>query len=51
MLEGLDIDTGVDMTRLRRAGQFISDVLGREPMSRVARALNVKQPLVAMSAR
>ncbi len=51
MLEGLDIDTGVDMTRLRRAGQFISDVLGREPMSRVARALNVKQPLVATSAR
>jgi hydroxymethylglutaryl-CoA lyase len=51
MLEGLDIDTGVDMTRLRSAGQFISDVLGREPMSRVARALNAKQPLVAMSAR
>jgi hydroxymethylglutaryl-CoA lyase len=51
MLEGLDIDTGVDMTRLRRAGQFISDILGREPMSRVARALNVKQPLVAMSER
>jgi hydroxymethylglutaryl-CoA lyase len=51
MLEGLDIDTGVDMTRLRSAGQFISDFLGREPMSRVARALNVKQPLDALLAR
>jgi hydroxymethylglutaryl-CoA lyase len=51
MLQGLDIDTGVDMTRLRSAGQFISDFLGREPMSRAARALNVKQPLVALLAR
>jgi hydroxymethylglutaryl-CoA lyase len=46
LLEGLGIETGVDMTRLRRAGQYISDFLGREPVSRVARAMNAKQPLV-----
>ena len=45
LFEGLGIETGVDMTRLRRAGQYISDFLGREPVSRVARALNAKQPL------
>jgi hydroxymethylglutaryl-CoA lyase len=39
LLEGLGIDTGVDMTKLRAAGQFISDALGRPPVSRVARAL------------
>ena len=46
LLDGLDIDTGVDMTRLRVAGHYISDFLGREPVSRVARALDAKQPLV-----
>jgi len=45
LLEGLGIETGVDMTRLRIAGQFISDFLGRAPISRVARALNAKDPL------
>jgi hypothetical protein len=33
------------MTRLRRAGRFISDFLERPPVSRVARALDVKSPL------
>ena len=47
MLDGLDIETGVDMTRLRLAGQYISDFLGKPPVSRVARALNAKQPLAA----
>jgi hydroxymethylglutaryl-CoA lyase len=47
LLEGLGIGTGVDMTRLRMAGQYICDFLEREPISRVARALNAKQPLVA----
>jgi hydroxymethylglutaryl-CoA lyase len=47
LLEGLGIDTGVDMTRLRVAGQYISAFLGREPNSRVARALDAKQPLAA----
>ena len=47
LLHGLGIETGVDMTRLRRAGQFISDYLQRAPVSRVARALNAKAPLAA----
>jgi hydroxymethylglutaryl-CoA lyase len=47
LLDGLGIETGVDMTRLRRAGQYISDFLGRPPVSRVARALNAKEPLSA----
>jgi hydroxymethylglutaryl-CoA lyase len=46
LLEGLGVETGVDMTRLRMAGQYICDFLGRETVSRVARALNAKQPLV-----
>jgi hydroxymethylglutaryl-CoA lyase len=45
LLQGLGIETGVDMTRLRRAGRYISDFLGRAPVSRVARALDAKDPL------
>jgi hydroxymethylglutaryl-CoA lyase len=45
LLAGLGIDTGVDLTKLRAAGQFISDFLGRPPVSRVARALAAKDPL------
>jgi hydroxymethylglutaryl-CoA lyase len=45
LLQGLEIETGVDMTKLRRAGQYISDFLARVPASRVARALNAKEPL------
>ncbi|MEO8344842.1 MAG: hydroxymethylglutaryl-CoA lyase [Betaproteobacteria bacterium] len=47
LLQGLGIETGVDMNRLRMAGQFISDFLQRQPVSRVARALNAKSPLAA----
>jgi len=39
MLEGMGIDTGVDMDKLLDAGKFISDFLGREPVSRAATAL------------
>jgi hydroxymethylglutaryl-CoA lyase len=39
MLQGLDIETGVDMTKLLEAGQFICNHLGRPTGSRVARAL------------
>ncbi|HYQ99415.1 MAG TPA: hydroxymethylglutaryl-CoA lyase [Casimicrobiaceae bacterium] len=46
LLDGLGIETGVDMTRLRAAGRFISDALGRAPVSRVARALDAKSPAV-----
>jgi len=42
LLNGLSIETGVDMTTLRAAGRFISDALGRTPVSRVARALDAK---------
>jgi hydroxymethylglutaryl-CoA lyase len=39
MLEGMGIATGVDMDKLLEAGKFISDFLGREPVSRAATAL------------
>ena len=42
LLNGLGIETGVDLEALRAAGQAISDFLGRPPSSRVARALAAK---------
>ena len=45
LLDGLGIETGVDMTKLRRAGRYISEFLRRPPASRVARALDAKAPL------
>jgi hydroxymethylglutaryl-CoA lyase len=39
MLNGLGIETGVDIDKLLGAGDFISKVLGRPTNSRVARAL------------
>ncbi|NLR75785.1 hydroxymethylglutaryl-CoA lyase [Leeia aquatica] len=39
LLNGLEIHTGVDMTALCAAGQYICDALGRPSQSRVARAL------------
>ena len=39
MLDGLGIETGVDLGRLAAAGRFISERLGRPPASRVANAL------------
>ena len=42
MLDGLGIETGVDLEKLFRAGDFICKALGREPASRVARALAAK---------
>ena len=42
MLDGLGIETGVNMTTLRDAGRFISGFLGRETTSRAARALDAK---------
>ena len=41
MLQGLGIETGVDMTKLIEAGRYICDFLGRPTGSRVARALRV----------
>jgi len=39
MLHGMGYQTGVDMDKLLDAGRFISDFLGREPVSRAATAL------------
>jgi len=39
MLNGLGITTGVDLDKLVNAGQFISDYLGRPPVSKVSRAI------------
>jgi isopropylmalate/homocitrate/citramalate synthase len=42
MLDGLGVRTGVDLRKLAEAGRFISEALGREPASKVARALATK---------
>ena len=38
MLQGLNIETGVDLDALIGAGRFISEKLGRSPVSKVSRA-------------
>ena len=38
MLHGMNIETGIDLDKLVRAGHFIMDYLGREPSSRVSQA-------------
>jgi hydroxymethylglutaryl-CoA lyase len=43
LLQGLGIDTGIDLNALVDAGAFISDVLGRPPVSRAGRALLAKR--------
>ena len=47
LLHGLSIATGIDLDKLRDAGRFISDYLGRPTGSRVARALASKDPVPA----
>ena len=42
MLNGLDIETGVDLEPLAAAGQFICSQLGRPTASKVARALSAR---------
>lgn len=42
MLDGMDIETGVDMHKLLEAGQYINEFLGRESASRAALALTRK---------
>ena len=39
MLNGMGIETGVDFERLVEAGRFISEFLGRPPVSKVSQAL------------
>ena len=43
MLEGLGIHTGVDLGAVVETGQFIADLLGRAPDSRVNRAFAAKR--------
>ena len=43
MLDGLGIETGIDLARLCEAGRFICEHLNRAPSSKVARALAAKQ--------
>jgi hydroxymethylglutaryl-CoA lyase len=43
MLRGLGIETGIDLDRLVDAGEFISGVLGRPPVSRAGKALLTKR--------
>ncbi|MBZ0132651.1 MAG: hydroxymethylglutaryl-CoA lyase [Rhodocyclaceae bacterium] len=43
MMNGLGIETGVDLDRLVDAGAFICAELGREPASKVARAVLAKR--------
>ncbi|DBA01104.1 TPA: hypothetical protein N0F65_001732 [Lagenidium giganteum] len=42
MLNGLGINTGVDLPKVIEAGAFISNVLGRQTSSKVARAMGPK---------
>jgi hydroxymethylglutaryl-CoA lyase len=43
MLHGMGIETGIDLDRLIDAGVYISEALGREPQSRVSKALRIKR--------
>jgi hydroxymethylglutaryl-CoA lyase len=43
MLDGLGIDTGIDLNALVDAGNYISQVLGRAPVSRAGKALLAKR--------
>ena len=38
MLQGLNIETGIDLQALIKAGDYISQAIGRENMSKVAKA-------------
>jgi hydroxymethylglutaryl-CoA lyase len=43
MLHGMGIETGIDLDRLIDAGVYIGGALGREPNSRVSKALRAKR--------
>ena len=47
MLRGLGIETGVDLDALVDAAKYISDVLGRKPVSRAGNALLARRAVVA----
>jgi hydroxymethylglutaryl-CoA lyase len=43
LLEGLGVETGIDLAKLRAAGRYISQYIGRPTSSRVGRALDAKE--------
>ncbi|MDH3318367.1 MAG: hydroxymethylglutaryl-CoA lyase [Betaproteobacteria bacterium] len=43
MLNGLGIDTGIDLGRLVATGQWICGVIGKEPQSKAGKAIAAKQ--------
>ena len=43
MLEGMGLETGIDLSILASAGRYISGILGRPAASRVSRALAAKE--------
>jgi hydroxymethylglutaryl-CoA lyase len=47
LLDGLEIETGVDLERLVGIGQWICGVLGKEPATRAGRALALKKARAA----
>jgi hydroxymethylglutaryl-CoA lyase len=47
MLNGLGIETGVDIDKVVEAGQWICAILGREPSSKAARAIAAKRKAAA----
>jgi hydroxymethylglutaryl-CoA lyase len=47
MLHGMGIQTGIDLDALVDAGAFISDVLGRAPVSRAGKALLARRSRAA----
>ena len=50
MLRGLDIETGVDLERLVDAAEYISEVIGRRPVSRTGGAMLAKRSAAATAA-
>ncbi len=43
LMQGLGIETGVDLDRVVDAGRWICGILGREPTSKAARAIAAKR--------
>jgi len=50
MLRGMEIETGIDLDALVDAGDFISRVLGRAPVSRAGKALLAKRGVAVNAA-
>ena len=51
LLDGLGIDSGVDLHALGAAGRFICDLLGRPPASKAAQALAARAGWAVRSAK